>query len=886
MNGSVPPGKATGYLAVIHLLLAILAAVCTADDTLPQVTGKPFSNTYPPIVYKGQNQVYDVVKDHRGVLFAGNNVNGVLEYDGITWRTIALSNNNTAYSLSVSKSGQVFVAGAGEIGFLSQVNGKTIYQSLLPHLPEPYRKFGRAQVKCIADRTYFNTGTAIFLWENNGFFAIENPSGSGFDDLFAANGAIYTSDRDGTIFMIRDRTAEPVFREQPEVFGGYIFKNEYDMPSINLILPLDPDTILIGTYFRGFLTFDGRQLAPFETEADAFLIGNMGYSGTRLNNGEFAVSTVDRGVIVIDRGGRLKAWFRQDNGLTENIVYGVFQDTHNGLWIATDFGLNQMLYPSPFTRYDRESGLAGQVRKTAELNGTLYVATSRGAFKSRSPASALGLEFERITGIHPSETGAVAPFGNTVLFGSIFGLFQVTPMASETPVLAVPWLKDRDCRFIEVSRKCPGIVYAGTAYDGIHILRFRENQWTREGHIPLNDAVFFGAEDKDGRLWVTGMNSGMYRIDFSTGGFEQPGVKNYYTNQGLPEGYYAASIVDRDIFLYSDEVFLSYNREADRFVPDTRFFDDPTHTGILDQTPDGSVWFTKGRPRRLGLAVKQQKKDGVYHRLAAPFQRFNNFQIRNVGYDGNNRTYLGADQSLLVYDAGIPFPSGAPFTTLIRKITVNGTPVFGPGAPDTSPGATLRLKHTENALRFDYAGLFTDVSFGNRYAVQLEGLESGFSQWGDAAYKEYTNLEPGQYRFLVKSRNLYGTRSDTAAIAFKILPPWWETWWFYLAEISLLLLLILASFLLNRSGEVSRFTKVVTFVTLVVVFESIMFVAEPFAEAFGGGVPVVQLLLNIGLAMMLQPSQELVSRLLIARRKKRRYRVTFDRDGQWHGGAH
>ncbi|MCG8617646.1 MAG: hypothetical protein MI802_15615, partial [Desulfobacterales bacterium] len=259
---------------------------------------------------------------------------------------------------------------------------------------------------------------------------------------------------------------------------------------------------------------------------------------------------------------------------------------------------------------------------------------------------------------------------------------------------------------------------------------------------------------------------------------------------------------------------------------------------------------------------------------------------RNFGYDKNHRTYLGAAQSLLVYDAGIAFPADTPFTTLIRKLTVNGTPIFGPGAVDATTDKPVRFKHSENTLRFDYAGLFTDVAFGNQYAVQLEGLNPDFSGWDKAAYKEYTNLEPGQYRFCVKSRNLYGVQSDTAEFHFRILPPWWETWWFYLTEISLLILLVLASFLLNRSGEVSRFTKILTFVTLVVVFESIMFVAEPFAEAFGGGVPVVQLLLNIGLAMMLQPSQELISQLLIERRKKRRYKITFDADGQWQGGVH
>ena len=70
-----------------------------------------FMRNYDPIEYKGQNQVYEIVRDRRGVLYFGNNVYGIMEYDGVTWRNIPLANNNTPYSLSVARDGNVYVGG-------------------------------------------------------------------------------------------------------------------------------------------------------------------------------------------------------------------------------------------------------------------------------------------------------------------------------------------------------------------------------------------------------------------------------------------------------------------------------------------------------------------------------------------------------------------------------------------------------------------------------------------------------------------------------------------------------------------------------------------------------------------------------------------------------
>ncbi len=904
-------------LAVLFLLLASYGGAQDEEPgqepsgpTFPN-TRKYFTRNYFPIDYAGQNQMYEVVQDRRGVMYLGNNVTGVIEYDGVNWRTIALANNNTAYSLDIDSDGVVYVAGFGEVGYLSLENGVSVYRSLMDKVPEGYRTFGPAQVRATKNGTYFKAGDVILRWHSDAITVIKNDRAGAFENIFSIRDSIYTSDREGTIFKITADIPEVIFEEQPEVFGDYIFKNEYNMPSVNLMFPYDDDKILIGSYFRGLLLFDGKSLNLFETEGDEIFIGNMSYSGTIFGDEFIAIGTVDQGVVIVDKQGKLHAWINEDNGLINNGIFSIYADNQNFIWVGTSYGFSQILYPSPFSIHDQTSGIQGQVRMTASQGGTLYVVTSMGAFRSTPFSSILGLQFERLKGINPAETQVVKVLDKSILIGSIFGVFEISNIADalegqgditsivergdDYVVKAFTPLQDKDCRFIEISKRYPGIVYATIVGEGLYILKKENGKWTQQGFVPIDDPVFFGQEDTGGILWLTGVNTGCYRVDFSDGKFENPVIKNYYTDEGLPAGYYAMSVVADSVYLYSDEAFFKLDEKSDRFRPDTTFFNDGLLTGFVNEAPGGSTWITKGRPRQLSRALRGP--DGSYRREYTPFQRFNRYQIRNFGYGDDGTTWFGSEKSLLAYDPNIVFDYKKRYRTIIRSIAVNEKPIFGIGSDailnDTSANPIIRIKnnrillpHDQNSIRFDYAGLYVDVEFPNQYQVQLEGLTNDWSRWTSASYKEFSNLDPGKYRFRARAKSLYGTESREAIYEFQILPPWWETWWFYVSEIGVLMSMLTASVVLNRTGEASKFSKTMTLVTIVVIFETVMFFAEPFAEQYGGSVPVVQLALNVFLALALGPAESLLEGVLIGKRRKRKYRIKFSSDGKWEGGSH
>ena len=66
-----------------------------------------------------------------------------------------------------------------------------------------------------------------------------------------------------------------------------------------------------------------------------------------------------------------------------------------------------------------------------------------------------------------------------------------------------------------------------------------------------------------------------------------------------------------------------------------------------------------------------------------------------------------------------------------------------------------------------------------RFHYRLAGLQPDFIESSDNT-AHFQTLPPGNYSFEVFAQDsVSGTRSGTVAYRFRVLPPWWRTWWFY-----------------------------------------------------------------------------------------------------------
>ncbi len=92
-----------------------------------------------------------------------------------------------------------------------------------------------------------------------------------------------------------------------------------------------------------------------------------------------------------------------------------------------------------------------------------------------------------------------------------------------------------------------------------------------------------------------------------------------------------------------------------------------------------------------------------------------------------------------------------------------------------------------------------------------------------------------------------------ATYQFSISPPWYQTPWYYAGQFGFIGLLVFFTIYLNRSKRDSEYTAVITFIGLITIFEFLIFLVEPLIVPVFGEVPIFQLLMNIALAISLNP---------------------------------
>src|SRR5690606_19276736 len=106
---------------------------------------------------------------------------------------------------------------------------------------------------------------------------------------------------------------------------------------------------------------------------------------------------------------------------------------------------------------------------------------------------------------------------------------------------------------------------------------------------------------------------------------------------------------------------------------------------------------------------------------------------------------------------------------------------------DTNPEIPFR----HNNIRISYAlPWYSAIPF--QYQFYLEGYSRTWSEWSEAAQKEFTNLKQGSYTYKVRARTAEGRVSDIAELRFTIMPPWWLSWGAWIGYVLLLVILLIA----------------------------------------------------------------------------------------------
>ena len=735
----------------------------------------PFIRNYTPEEYSAHNQNWAVVQDHRGVMYFGNN-DGVLEYDGVSWRTIPTTDNNIIRSLAIDDGGRIYVGSYGDIGFLAPDSVNQLqYVSLLPKLDTQYHHFPDVW-QTLATRTgiYFVTPKLIIRWDGKQMrvWAAQSQFHVGFEvnkEFFVRQWGI------GLMQVISDSlTIAPL----GENFG---------MERIMAMLPYASGSkthILFATRNSGLLLYDGISIEPFPTEADKLFVENQIYCAAQLAGGQYAFGTLQNGVIIIDKNGRLLHHLNKATGLQDETIWYLYPDKQDGLWIGMHLGISRAETNSPLTYFGEKEGLEGSVMDIVRHNGLLYAATSMGIYYHDEKRDA---KFHLVSGVSP-QGWALLPFDDVLLAGTFDGVYEIRGGTGRLIDSAYAMCLAR-------SQTDANRVFVGM-HKGLKSLKYDNGKWRDEGGIGQQEQEILRIyESPIGVLWLTTRYNTFVRIDYSKGIYNEPVITTFDTLSGLPDGgrIFAFNSINGLRFGTPRSIY-TFDEKEERFFPDTSIIKGLGESDLFLLTEDqqGNLWIVKDGG--TGVAIKGNRN---YSWNKNPFLRVANIDAYYAYPDPASKdiVWLGTIDRMIRYDGKVRHNHETGFRTLIRQVIANEDSLLY-GGTGIGP-ASLTLKHNYKSLRFVYSAPTFDDESKTEYRYIIEGYDSQWSNWTTETYKDYTGLPAGNYRFLVRSRNIYQQLGETASIDFKILPPFYFSWWAYILYAIILAAFVLALWQMN-----------------------------------------------------------------------------------------
>ncbi len=118
---------------------------------------------------------------------------------------------------------------------------------------------------------------------------------------------------------------------------------------------------------------------------------------------------------------------------------------------------------------------------------------------------------------------------------------------------------------------------------------------------------------------------------------------------------------------------------------------------------------------------------------------------------------------------------------------------------------SIFLKHYQNDFSFEFALLNYSEPEATQYWYKLENYDNDWKKSEPNRIANYTNIDPGEYKFLVKATNRHGIKNEKEiAIPLSIAPPWWRTWWAYLMYLIIFVSSIYALYRFQLDRQLSK----------------------------------------------------------------------------------
>lgn len=762
------------------------------------------------------NQIHCILQDKKGWMWFGTS-QGVCRYDGYKFTVFkndpddsASLKGNLVRTIFEDRKGQLWIG--TENGGLNKFNRE---KENFEHL------FYSGEQNVLKDATvtsvnedptgnlWIGTEYKLYRMENESSLSEINPANlPGFSQYFRTinfdkSGRTWLGTNTG-LYLYNPKTNQVLKIDLPA--------RPYSNQEIWSVFTDDDGLFWIGTYANGLYTVNPLSLEVKHLTVDPDNDRSQTVRAiSKDRNGKYWIGTRG-GLYVYERGRGVTAFYyhdeREPKSLVNNSIQCIFHDMKGDVWIGTRNGINFLIEERQNIQGYKSMPGDDRYLNSSEIfafridpKGDIWVGTESGGI------NILNRKTGRFRYLVPQK-------------GNVNSL-------------------SRNC-IKALLDDGKNNLWIGTFLGGLDVLDIKTGTFKNYRHDPADptslsdNRVWALLQDHKNDLWI-GTGNGLDKFDPVTGTFTHFG--NLVNGQQVN---WLAEDSDHNLWIGADELLI-YNpsdqsttriQETTRYMlqdSKNRFWLATLNRGIALYSKDKGVvkYYTEknGLANNQTLAILEDNEQFLWisttnglSKFDPETERFHNYSLKN-GFLNNQFTYGAACKTVegeLLFGGISGFnifnptkiKSGdfSPPIVLTDLKIFNKSVKIGKQRSDVltksiTETEEITLKYDQNSITLDFASFDFANSLGIQYSYYLEEFDKDWNEPSVNRSATYTNLDPGEYTFHVKTVSIDRKESNQGpALKIIVLPPYWETWWFrslmFLSIAGLFYLLI--AFLMNK----------------------------------------------------------------------------------------
>lgn len=697
--------------------------------------------------------VYAILEDTQGNLWFGTNDGGVSKYDGKSFTNYTTKEglpSNRVYTILEDKDGNLWFGTRG--GGLSRYDGHSFTTYTI--------KDGLADngilcsIKDEKGNFWFGTeGGGVSKYDGEKFVNIAMEGGVLSNTVWSL-----LADSEGNIWI---GTYQGVFKYNDNSTTSITMENGLLSDRVHGILQDKAGNYWfitsegVNCFDGGFITIYGRAQG---------LGGSVVRTILENKEGILWIGTDDGGISKYDR--KSFTTYSKKQGLPDEKVRAIFEDSIGNLWIGMYEGGVSKFDGKSFTTYTTEQGLTHNTvyNILEDSQGDLWFSTQGGGVSKFD-----GKTFTNYTKANGLADNIIwSSFKDkkeNLWFGAADGGLSKYDGKSFTTFSPI------QSTIFSINEDIAGNFWFGTGgkgairFDGHSYLFFTTDQGTPDDYI----YAFAFAKNKD---IVFSSNHGLtFLTEFMP--------KNEIANQEYTELSPQNNL--------SNEAWENYNLIFKNFSVSTGYLLKDGNAGqqALFFDSKGILWFASYALAQINFAA--------YHAdMTPPMLFIRTIKLNNEDVVWNDLMDDTASQSRKkLENEGITNPPNMSEEAMIfrKQLTESEREsmrekFFGvrfEGINKLYPiPEHLVLPYDHNNITFDFVAIEKGKPESVLYQYKLEGYDKDWSSPSNSSIASFGNMHEGHYQFKVKARSPFGVWSEPIIYSFRVLAPWYRTWWAYL----------------------------------------------------------------------------------------------------------